>query len=239
MKSIPYLALTLSVSLHNQSFLCLHIRLIAIVRFIEFSTKKGWKDGTFPALMDIILFINWLVAQTIIHATDYLYCFIFDNIPVRLINRQINQLFHYLFGQTCVCTYNCLSVARYSHLFVSEIFFRFSTGVVFERNMWKTAYFSGFPAHGVGWHFIGSVCHCLIYQFIGNIYLILRRIFKYDYSNDKNRYISDSKTGLKDRKSHFNRLKANRTNVQFALAQISFARANYQFNLANRKNHSG
>jgi hypothetical protein len=103
----------------------------------------------------------------------------------------------------------------------------------------KTSYFSGFSAHGIGWRFAGSVCHSAIYQFIGNTYLILRRIFKHDYSNAKNRYIYESKTGRKDRKHHSDRLKANRTVVLLALSQISFAQANEKDNLVSRNSHSG
>jgi hypothetical protein len=55
--SIPCLAMTLSVSLYNQLFLYLHIRLIAIVRFI-----KIWKYGTFPVLIDITLSVYLLTA---------------------------------------------------------------------------------------------------------------------------------------------------------------------------------
>jgi hypothetical protein len=103
----------------------------------------------------------------------------------------------------------------------------------------KTAYFSGFSAHGIGWRFIRSICHCTIYQFIENTCLILRRIFKHDYSNAKNRYIDESKTGFTARKTHSDRLETDRTAVLFALSQISFARANEQSNLVNRKSHSG
>jgi hypothetical protein len=103
----------------------------------------------------------------------------------------------------------------------------------------KTSYFSGFPVYGIGWRFTGSVCHCTIYQFIENRCLILRRILTDYYSNEKNRYISESKTGRKDRKHHSDRLKTNRTVVLFAFAQISFAQANETVNLVNRKSHSG
>jgi hypothetical protein len=71
----------------------------------------------------------------------------------------------------------------------------------------------------------------------------LRRILIKDYSNEKNRYIYESKTGLKNRKSHSNRLKANRTNVPLALSQISFAQANeksyFKAGFADRKSFSG